>query len=62
MPAPTAPELTTTTLRPVVEELMDFFGQGRDPLFVQRPIGRGQHARADLDDHDVSRGGNFLTQ
>ncbi len=42
-------------------ELVQFFGQRGHALLIELPIGAGEHARADLDDDRVRRGGNFLS-
>ena len=36
-------------------------GQGDDTLLVQQTSIAGEHASADLHDHGMGRGGNFLT-
>ena len=62
MPAPTAPELTSTTCRPAIKIVTDLFGQLGDLGFVESALLVGQHARAHLDDDRVRRGGDFLSQ
>ena len=62
MPAPTAPEVTRATLRPVAISWCSSSARAATRCLVQQPAGAGQHARADFDDHGVGGGGNFLTQ
>ena len=55
MPAPTAPELTSATLRPLVHHRADLLGQMIDAGGIERPVRTGQDAGPDLDDPGLRR-------
>ena len=62
MPAPTAPELTSTHLMSSFEQGMQLVRQAFDLLVVEASVGVGQDPSADFDDNQRGGRGDLLPQ
>ena len=59
-PAPMAPELTSTTLRPVVPDTLELVSKSLNSVGIECAVRPGQHVGADFDDDPLSERDDLL--
>ena len=62
MPAPTAPELTSTTLRPAGQDVVQLSASWAMRSSIELSVVAGQDAGAHFDHDRGGQGGDFLAQ